>query len=136
MIDFLPYGKTITAEQYCETLQKVKRAIQNKRKEYVCCTTMPVCTPPTPPSLVWTHLVGTFWTTLHILDLAPSDFHHFTFLKTYISEKKFKIDEEVNQEVLKWTKEMAWEFYEEGIKKLVPQLIKYIEREHSDYVEK
>lgn len=54
-------------------------------------------------------------------DLAPSDFHLFTFLKTYISGKKFQTDEKVKQEVLKWRKEMTVEFYEEGIKKLVPQ---------------
>jgi len=68
-------------------------------------------------------------------DLAPSDFHLFTFLKTYMGGKKFQTDKEVKQKVLKWTKEMAGEFYEEGIKKLVPRLTKCIERE-GDYVEK
>jgi len=31
-IDFLTQGETITAARYCETLQKFKRAIKNKRR--------------------------------------------------------------------------------------------------------
>jgi len=53
-------------------------------------------------------------------NLASSGIHLLTFLKTNMSGKKFQTDEEVKQEVLKWMKEMAGEFYEEGIKKLVP----------------
>lgn len=54
-------------------------------------------------------------------DLAPSDFYLFTFPKTHMGGKKFQTDEEVKQAVLKWTKEMAGEFHEEVIKKLVPK---------------
>jgi len=38
--------------------------------------------------------------------------------------KKFQTDEEMKQVVLKWMKEMAGEFYEEAIKKLVSLLKK------------
>lgn len=44
-----------------------------------------------------------------------------------MSGKKFQTDEVVKLEVLKWTKEMVGEFYEEDIKKLVPWLINCIE---------
>ncbi|GFT07704.1 histone-lysine N-methyltransferase SETMAR [Trichonephila clavipes] len=30
-IDFLPHGETVNADRYCETLRKLRRAIQNKR---------------------------------------------------------------------------------------------------------
>jgi len=32
LIDFLPRGQTIKADVYCETLRKLRRAIQNKRR--------------------------------------------------------------------------------------------------------
>ncbi|KAJ4451673.1 hypothetical protein ANN_03143 [Periplaneta americana] len=33
LIVFLPRGETVNADRYCETLQKLRRAIQNKRRE-------------------------------------------------------------------------------------------------------
>jgi hypothetical protein len=32
MVDFMQRGTTITSELYCETLAKLRRAIQNKRR--------------------------------------------------------------------------------------------------------
>jgi hypothetical protein len=32
LVDFMPQGTTITSEVYCETLKKLQRAIQNKRR--------------------------------------------------------------------------------------------------------
>jgi len=100
--------------------------------------TTPARTRPTPP--IEYRLDDSFgWDILNHLeyfpDLAPLDFHLFTFLKTYMGGTKFQTYVEVKQEVLKWTKEMAGELYEEGIKKLVPRLTKCIEWE-GDYVEK
>jgi len=31
-MDFLPQGSTINADVYCDTLKKLRRAIQNKRR--------------------------------------------------------------------------------------------------------
>ena len=55
-------------------------------------------------------------------DLASWDFHFFTFLMTHMGGKKFSSYEEGKQEVLNWKKEMAGEFFEERIKKLVARL--------------
>jgi hypothetical protein len=49
--------------------------------------------------------------------------------------KKFSTDEEVKEMVDMWTKEVAAEFYEAGIKKLIYRLTTCIER-NGDYVEK
>ncbi|XP_035211475.1 histone-lysine N-methyltransferase SETMAR-like [Stegodyphus dumicola] len=32
LIDFLPAGTTVNADRYCETLKKLRRAIQNRRR--------------------------------------------------------------------------------------------------------
>lgn len=50
-------------------------------------------------------------------------------VKDHAGGKKCLTDEEVKQEVLKCTKEMARQFYEEGVKKFVPRLTTCIERQ-------
>lgn len=37
-------------------------------------------------------------------ELAPSDYYLFTFLKLHMDGKRFSMDEEVKEEVDKWTK--------------------------------
>uniref|UniRef100_A0A668RX01 Tc1-like transposase DDE domain-containing protein n=1 Tax=Oreochromis aureus TaxID=47969 RepID=A0A668RX01_OREAU len=32
LVDFLPVGTTINADRYCETLEKLRRAFQNRRR--------------------------------------------------------------------------------------------------------
>lgn len=49
--------------------------------------------------------------------------------------KRFSTDEEVKGEVEKWTKGLAGNYFEEGIKKLIPRFTTCIER-NGDYVEK
>ena len=71
LIEYLPQGRTIKAAKYSETLKKLRRDIQNKRKSLL---TRGVCllhdnARPTQPmswSNFWAHLDGMFWTTLRI----------------------------------------------------------------------
>jgi hypothetical protein len=59
----------------------------------------------------------------------------FGKLKEHIAGKKFDDDGEAKDKVLRWLNEQAAEFYDTGIKNLVPRLKKCIEK-HGDYVEK
>jgi len=68
-------------------------------------------------------------------DIAPSDFHLFLHLKKHIAGKKFNDDDEVQKEVMRWFKGLAADFYDSGIKKLVPRLNKCLDNA-GDYVEK
>ncbi|KAG5317385.1 SETMR methyltransferase, partial [Pseudoatta argentina] len=63
--------------------------------------------------------------------------HGDEFLRSIVTGdgKKFSTDEEVKEEVEKWTKELAGNYFEEGIKKLIPRFTTCIER-NGDYVEK
>ncbi|GFV42157.1 histone-lysine N-methyltransferase SETMAR [Trichonephila clavipes] len=54
-------------------------------------------------------------------DLAPSDFHLFLHLKSFLVCKHFNNDEELKENVSNWLKTQAATFYEEGIEKLVPR---------------
>ena len=68
-------------------------------------------------------------------DLAPSGVHLFLHLKQHLAGKKFDDDDEVQEEVMTWFKELAADFYDSGIQKLVPRLNKCLDNA-GDYVEK
>jgi histone-lysine N-methyltransferase SETMAR len=72
---------------------------------------------------------------LYSPDLAPSDFHLFLHLKNISQGKKFDDDDEVQEEVMTWSKGLAADFYDSGIQKLVPRLNKCLDNA-GDYVEK
>jgi len=68
-------------------------------------------------------------------DLAPSDFQLFLHLNKHLAGKKCEDDDEVQDEVMKWFKGQAAEFYDSGTQKLVPRLNKCLDNA-DDYVEK
>ncbi|VVC28199.1 Ribonuclease H-like domain,Transposase, type 1 [Cinara cedri] len=141
LIEYLPHGETINAARYCETLKKLRRAIQNKRRGLLTsgiCLLHDKARPHT--ANVTKQLLDSFGCDVlnhppYSPDLAPSDYHLFTSLKKHMGGKKCSTDEEVKGAVDKWTKEMAAEFYDAGIKKLICRLTACIER-NGDYVEK
>jgi len=65
----------------------------------------------------------------------PSDFHLFLHLKKHLAGKKFDNNDEVQEEVMTWFKELAADFYDSGIQKLVARLNKCLDNA-GDYVEK
>ncbi|GBL79715.1 hypothetical protein AVEN_18241-1 [Araneus ventricosus] len=52
-------------------------------------------------------------------NLAPSDFHLFSFMKTWLVTQRFDDDEELHAGVSAWLKSQATTFYDDGINKLV-----------------
>ena len=59
----------------------------------------------------------------------------FLHLKKGLAGKKFDDDDEVQEEVITWFKEQAANFYDSGIKKLVPRINKCLDNA-GEYVEK
>jgi phage pi2 protein 07 len=55
-------------------------------------------------------------------DLALSDFHFFLHLKKHLAGENFDDDDEVQEEVMTWFRGQAADFYDSGIKTLVPRL--------------
>ncbi|GFX27341.1 histone-lysine N-methyltransferase SETMAR [Trichonephila clavipes] len=132
---------TINADRYCETLNKLRRAIQNKRRGML---TKGVrfhhdnARPHTANRT--TALVERFgWEMVshppYSPDLAPSDFHLFPELKKNLGGTQFQTDEEVQNAVVNFLHGQAAEFYHSGLKKWVPRMQKCIQR-NGDYVEK
>ncbi|GFS73022.1 histone-lysine N-methyltransferase SETMAR [Trichonephila clavipes] len=141
LCEFMPRGTTINADRYCETLNKLRRAIQNKRRGML---TKGVrfhhdnARPHTANRT--TALVERFgWEMVshppYSPDLAPSDFHLFPELKKNLGGTQFQTDEEVQNAVVNFLHGQAAEFYHSGLKKWVPRMQKCIQR-NGDYVEK
>ncbi|KAJ4438847.1 hypothetical protein ANN_14800 [Periplaneta americana] len=91
LIDFLPRGETVNADRYCETLRKLRRAIQNKRRGMLTAGVVLLHDNARPHMARLTAAVLTEfgWELFHpppySPDLAPSDFHVFLHLKKFLS---------------------------------------------------
>lgn len=141
LVDFMPRGTTINADRYVETLEKLRRAIKNKRPGML---TKGVnfhhdnARPHTANKT--TELLRKFgWEIVehppYSPDIAPSDYHMFPALKKHLGGKKFASDEEVQAEVNAWLRGADGQWYEEGVQKFIVRMQKVVEK-NGDYIEK
>ncbi|KAJ4425723.1 hypothetical protein ANN_27919 [Periplaneta americana] len=125
LLDFMPKGTTINANCYCETLRKLRRAIQNKRRGILSRGVVLLHDNARPHIAASTReLLDQFgWEIFdhppYSPDLAPSDFHLFTKLKDFLGGTRFGSDEELKKTVKTWLNELAAEEYNTRILKLV-----------------
>ncbi|KAJ4426888.1 hypothetical protein ANN_26687 [Periplaneta americana] len=90
LIDFLPRGETVNADRYCETLQKLRRAIQNKRRGMLTAGVVLLHDNACPHTARRIAAVLTefgwelFDPPAYSPDLAPRDFHVFLRLKKFL----------------------------------------------------
>jgi histone-lysine N-methyltransferase SETMAR len=68
-------------------------------------------------------------------DIAPSDFHVFLHLKTFLGGRWFHDDSEVKEAINTWFASQVASFCDAGIQKLVPRYDKCL-RNGGNYVEK
>ncbi|KAJ4445799.1 hypothetical protein ANN_12484, partial [Periplaneta americana] len=141
LLDFMPKGTMINANRYYETLRKLRRAIQNKRRGMLLRGVVLLHDNAHPHTAASTReLLDQFgWEIFdhppYSPDLAPSDFHLFTKLKDFLGGTCFGSDEELKKTVNTWLNELAAEEYNTGILKLVNRYDKCL-NVGGDYVEK
>lgn len=141
LVEFMERGTTITSDVYCETLKKLKRAIQNKRRGKLSCGVVLFHDNARPHSARKTQEIlkqfkwDVFDHPPYSPDLAPSDFHLFTRMKKWLASQHFNDDDELQNAVTDWLRAQAAKFYEEGICKLVKRYDKCLNL-NGDYVEK
>jgi histone-lysine N-methyltransferase SETMAR len=127
LVEFLPQGSTINAGVYCDTLKKLRRAIQNKRRGMFSWGVVILHDNARPHTATTTQdLIATFgWQQFdhppYSPDLAPSDFNMFLHLKTFLSGRRFHDGDEVKEAINTWFASQAASFYDAGIQKLVPR---------------
>ncbi|KAJ4450280.1 hypothetical protein ANN_01700 [Periplaneta americana] len=139
LIDFLPRGETVNADHYCETLRKLRRAIQNKMCGMLTAGVVLLHDNARPHTARRTAAVLTkfgwelFVHPPYSPDLAPSDFHVFLHLKKFLSSgERFGNDEELKTSVTRWFHSQAAEFYDRGIQKLIPRYDKCLNSDGGD----
>ncbi|GFV35017.1 mariner Mos1 transposase [Trichonephila clavipes] len=95
LVDFMPQGIKINSDAYCATQQKLRRALQNKRRGMLSNGVLFLHDNTRNHSSRTTRdLIGSFgWEVLdhapYSHDLAPSDFHLFRYLKHSLGGKRF-----------------------------------------------
>ncbi|GFV65531.1 histone-lysine N-methyltransferase SETMAR [Trichonephila clavipes] len=93
--------QTINAAVYCETLGKLRRAIQNKRRGFLSKGVVFLLDNARPhtANVTKTLLRGFDWDVFdhppYSPDLAPSDFHLFLHLKSFLAGKHFNNGKEL-----------------------------------------
>jgi hypothetical protein len=125
LVEFLPQDSTINARVYCDTLKKLRRSIQNKRRGMLSWGVVMPRDNARPHTATTTQdLVETFgWEQFHHPPTAQtsSDFHVSLHLKTFLGGRRFHDDKEAVNTCLA---SQAASFYDAGIQKLVPRYTK------------
>ena len=139
LVDFMATGTTINADRYCETLTKLRWAIQNRRRGMLSKGISILYDKARPHASHQTvTLLQRFgWDITHppySPDLALSDFHLFLKLKEHLSGLCFNDDDEVKDAVQHFNS-MAVNWYDMGIWKLPIHIQQCFDR-NGDYVEK
>ncbi|GBM41608.1 Mariner Mos1 transposase [Araneus ventricosus] len=104
-LEFLPRGETINVVRYCETLRKLRRAIQNKGRGMLSQGIVLLHDNASPHSAgVTQNLIQQFnWEQFnhpsYSPDLAPSDYHLFLNLKRDFGRRRFDSDEDAKNSV-------------------------------------
>src|SRR5579862_8085227 len=110
LIEYMEKGKTVNAEQYCNTLDKLRKVIRKRRPRLLSDGVILLHDNATPHTAAhtreWLDLHN--WEILehppHSPDLAPSDFHLFGPLKHHLSGQCFKTDTDIKAAVNDWFK--------------------------------
>jgi histone-lysine N-methyltransferase SETMAR len=141
LIEFMEPGITITSETHCETLKKLCRAIQNKRRGMMMAGVVllhdnahphiAACTQALLQQFCW----DLFDHPPYSPDLAPSDFHLFTWMKVWLGTQRFNMNEELMNGVKGWLSSQTATFFDVVIQKLVSRYDRCLKSE-GDYVEK
>jgi histone-lysine N-methyltransferase SETMAR len=125
MVEFMQQGTTIISEVYCETINKLRRGIQNKRRGMLTCSIVFFHDNERlhTASRIWV-LIKTFnWELFdrpsYSPDVAPSNYHLFTYLNNCLGSQ-FNNNKELMESVKPWLSTQAADCYNTGTQQLIP----------------
>jgi len=118
LLDYHPNGQTINAQVYCDTLQCLCRAMQNKRWGLLSSRVV-LLHDNAHLHMAWqtTALLQQFrWDIMdhppYSPDLAPSDYRLFLHMKRFHAGKQFHSDAEVETTVNNWLQKQAVDLFD------------------------
>ena len=127
LMEVLPHGQTITADTYCQQLDRLVAAIQQKRRRLMGGGAQQItylhdnARPHTANKTV-NKLQEIGFSVLphppYSPDLAPSDFYLFSPMKTALRGRNYNSAEEVQVVLERWIEEKPRSFFTKGIRKL------------------
>lgn len=120
--EFLPQNTTVTAEVYCEQLERVKYALARKFPNLTRVKFLHDNARPHVARITVQKLSEFGWEILphppYSPDLAPTDFHLFLSLQNNMRGKILHTSDEVKSEVIRFFESKGNDFYTDGIRKL------------------
>lgn len=142
MMDFLEMGSTITGAYYASLLQKLREAIKTKRRGMLTkgVHILQDNAPAHNSNVAQMEARSCGYNILphpaYSPDLAPSDFHLFPTMKSFLKGKHFLDDEGLISEVQAWLLEQPEDFYKRGLRNCIKRWEKcvtlgggYVEKE-------
>ena len=114
--ELLPNGYTITADLYCQQLDRLAQKLKGKQDRiyFLHDNARPHVAKSTRQKLLE---LG--WVTVPHLpyspDLAPTDYHLFRSLSNHLREKKFDDENDLKMDLLNFFGQKSQDFYERGI---------------------
>jgi len=139
--EFIAPGTTIMSEVYCETLNKLRRSIQNKRRRMLTKGVVLLHNNARPHTTAHTNALIKLlnWKIFdhppYSPDLAPSDYHLLTKMKVRLATQRFHTNKELMDGVNNWLHNLVAPFFDEGLQKLVSWYDKCLNAD-GNYVEK
>jgi hypothetical protein len=100
-VKFIQQGTTIVSQLYCETLKKLHKAFQNERRGMLITDIVllhdnarPHTSTAARTRVLLEHFNWELFVNLpYSFDLAPSDYHPFTYLKNWLGSQRFNSNE-------------------------------------------
>ena len=134
--ELLPQGQTITAEVYCQQLDRLADALAEKRPHRQQQIFLHDNARPHTARLTQQKLRQLGWNVLdhppYSPDLAPTDYKAFRSLQHWLNGKEFATQEEVEKSVQEWMDSKPAGFWVKGIADLPRRWEKVVEYE-GDY---
>jgi histone-lysine N-methyltransferase SETMAR len=119
IVEFMLEGTTITSEVYCETVKKLRRTIQNKRRGTLTSGVLLLHDNSRRSARTRSLLKHFNWELFdhppYSPDLAQSDYHLFTYQKNWLRSQRFNNNEELMEDVKTWLSSQAADFFDTGI---------------------
>lgn len=134
--ELLPQNTTVTAELYCQQLDRLQAAIQEKRNVPTHVLLLHDNARPHTARMTQEKIAELGWEILphppYSPDMAPSDYHLFLSLQNHLQGRNFEDRRAVETDISQFFESKPIEFYERGIKKL-PTICEYILNHDGDY---
>lgn len=120
--ELLPGKQTVTANVYVEQLRKLAAAMRAKRRRVTKVHLLHDNARPHVASITRQLLEEFGWTTVphppYSPDLAPSDYHLFRGLKTFLRDQRFRDFDHVENAIAEFFGQQPAKFWERGIQSL------------------